>query len=213
MHILKKALPLIISLTLFITISYVVQTRLVAIEGLLQETTSWQIAMMLYVLVGIASVVVPFTSLIPVVPVAVALWGWPLTSALTLVSWMIGGQVLFELSRALGKPAIEKLVGTEQLESIGKVLQGEKLLRSILLRIVIQSDMVSIAFALFTRMGRGEFLLVTALGAAPWAVTYSLFGVLPLLYQILGAIVVCVGVILYWMFMGHRGPVIPGVAE
>ena len=79
MQMLKKALPVLFSLTLFIAISYAVQTRLMVIEGALQETTSREMAMVLYVLLGIASVVIPFTSLIPVVPVAVVLWGWPLT--------------------------------------------------------------------------------------------------------------------------------------
>ena len=200
MQLLKKIVPLVLSLALFIAVSAAVRTQLPALEAALSDPASRWMAMALYVLLGIASVIVPFTSLIPAVPAAVALWGWPVTSALTFVSWVIGGQILFEVSRALGRGAVERLAGKAQLESIGTVLRRKGLWQSIIVRLLIQSDLLSCAFAVFTTMTRWEFLVVNATGVALWAVAYAYFGVLSIAWQVMGAGVICILAFGYWLF-------------
>src|SRR5205085_1276550 len=144
-------------------------------------------AMLLYVVLGIATVMVPFGSILPFMPLAVHLWGWPLTGTLTLLAWVIGGQILFEFSRAVGKPVIRKMMSEKRLQAIEHLVDKKGLFNALMIRMFVHEDLVSYAFGMFSSISRWEFLLVTAIGVAPGAYLYSYFGSLPIIYEILFA--------------------------
>ncbi|MSR87119.1 TVP38/TMEM64 family protein [Candidatus Peribacteria bacterium] len=182
-EVLKKIWPLLIGLVMFIGVSYVLQSYMGDIETSIEESSKLY-GMALYVLLGIMTVMVPFGSLVPFIPVAVALWGWPVAGFLTMVSWILGGQVLFEFARSAGRPIITKLIPRSQMETITNIVKKKGLLHMIFIRMAVHGDIVSYAFGLFTHVSRQEFLLATAIGVGPGAFMYAYMGSLPLRYQI-----------------------------
>lgn len=179
----RKLWPVLLGLAIFIAVSAVVRTQIDVFAGLLEGKTDIA-GMALYVLIGIATVLIPFGSLVPFMPIAVALWGWFVTALLTLVAWVLGSQLIFELSRAFGKPFAEKFVAGDRLKGVRRLIGDRNLLHQILIRWIVRGDIVSYAFGIFTNVGRKEFLLITIVGVAPGAFTYSYFGSLPIAYQI-----------------------------
>jgi len=102
-----------------------------------------------------------------------AFWG-------TLLSWssaMIGATICFWISRLLGRPAVEKLVGRKSLELADRFFDRYGRYAVLLARLipVISFDVVSYAAGL-TSLGLGEFLLATGLGQLPATVVYSVLG-------------------------------------
>ncbi len=201
-NVFKKIWPLLIGLTLLIGVSYLAQTHYDQMRALLNQNAS-STNMLLYVGIGIATVIIPFGSLIPFIPIAVLLWGWPTTAILTLVAWVLGAQLLFEFSRFVGKPFMMKIIPTSQLDTIATLVQGDGLLHAIFIRMVVHADIVSYAFGMFTDINRWKFLLVTIIGVGPGAVLYAYFGSLPIVYQIGMALAGIIAFAVYWS-IGER---------
>lgn len=98
----------------------------------------------------------------------------------TLLSWssaMAGATVCFAISRLLGRPVVEKLVGGKSLELSDRFFQRYGRHAVLLARLipVISFDVVSYAAGL-TSMGVGEFLLATGVGQLPATIVYSVLG-------------------------------------
>jgi uncharacterized membrane protein YdjX (TVP38/TMEM64 family) len=155
--------------------------------------------MMMYVLLGIATVIIPFGSVLPFIPIAVTIFGWEITGILTFVAWVLGSQLLFEFSRSIGKPLVKRFVSAGQLDSIHKMVQGRNLMRSILIRMVMHGDIVSYGFGMFTHVSRWEFLCVTAVGVLPGAFFYAYFGSLPVQYEVAFLCAIILAFSTYWM--------------
>jgi uncharacterized membrane protein YdjX (TVP38/TMEM64 family) len=201
--VLRKLWPLVIGLLIFAGVSVLVRTQLGAFAGML-EGSSLLYGMALYVLLGIATVMIPFGSLVPFMPAAVSMWGWPLTAALTIIAWVAGSQIIFEGARRFGKPFVAKLVPPAKLKRIGKMTEHKSLPRQIVLRWIVRGDILSYAFGLFTAVSRRDFFIITLAGVTPGALTYSYFGSLPLAYQlgIAGLGVTCLAA--YWAIEAMR---------
>ncbi len=197
-RILKKIWPIFIGLAVYIAMSAYLQSNMEYIRPYLQDNIHVY-GMALYVLLGIITVSLPFTSLIPFIPVAVSLWGWQITALLTLIAWVIGGQIVFEVSRRLGRGFVGRFVQPSYLEQIRKIVSDKGIIHSILVRMVVHADIVSIGFGVFTHVGSAEFLLVTAIGVAPSAILYAYFGSLTFVRQITIAGIALSLLILYWI--------------
>jgi uncharacterized membrane protein YdjX (TVP38/TMEM64 family) len=194
----QKFWPFILGICLFVVVSTIVHRYLPFLTNILTEGPSKSYGMTAYVLLGMASVVIPFASLIPVIPVAVALWGWKTTALLTILAWVLGGQILFELARHLGKSWVKKLIPAAQLDTVHAMIRDKNIFHAILIRTVIHGDIVSYAFGILTDISRWEFMLVTALGVAPSAIIYSLYGSMPLHLQVYLGILCIVGIVAFW---------------
>jgi uncharacterized membrane protein YdjX (TVP38/TMEM64 family) len=209
MKSVRTFLPFVVGILIFIGVSALVQTHLEFFRAFLTEG-SVGTGMAVYVLIGIATVAIPFTSLLPIVPLAVALFGWPITTVLTILAWVIGGQILFEAARFLGKPVMMKFIPTSEFYSIATLLKGKGLLHSILIRMVFHGDIISYAFGLFTHVNSLEFCLVTAVGVTPSAFLYSYFGSLSFRYQLAFIAIALVALVIYWFIdwrqSAHRLP-------
>jgi uncharacterized membrane protein YdjX (TVP38/TMEM64 family) len=203
MNFLRKLWPLLVGLALFIVISIYVRDHLDVVKSVLNSVDSW-VGMMIYVLLGIVTVMVPFGSLLPFMPVAVALWGWQITGTLTVISWILGSQILFEFSRALGRPYMEKLIPKAQLENISSLVHKHTgFVRSLFIRMVVHGDIVSYGFGLFSRVDRWTFLAITAVGVTPGAFMYAYFGSLTLQYQVGFAVCGMLALVSYWILEPH----------
>ncbi len=200
MEILKKAWPFLIGIVLFICVSYFVQQNLETFHILFQESNDIGrgVGMSIYVTLAILTVVIPFGTALPFMPLAVALWGWEATSLLTIIAWVIGGQLLFEVSRGLGKPAMMKFIPKPQLDMIAHMVMQKGFIHSVLVRMLVHGDIVSYGFGIFTNVSRWDFLFVTLIGVTPGALVYAYMGSLPFQYQAALALAGFLGLVAYW---------------
>ncbi len=183
---------------MYIGVSMFLQAHFAEFQALFDKISPVQ-GMLLFVVLTTATVMIPFTSIIPVIPLAVALWGWWPTALLCTFAWTLGGQILFEVSRLLGRTKMMKYLPPAQIETLHTLIRDKGLIHSILIRMVVHGDIVSYAFGLFTKVNRWEFFLITAVGVFPSALLYSLFGELPVKYQLLMAVVILFFLVLYWI--------------
>ncbi len=97
-----------------------------------------------------------------------------------LLSWssaMIGAIVCYYISRLLGRPVVEKLVGGKSLDMTDRFFRryGKHAILIARLVPVISFDVVSYAAGL-TTIGPWEFLLATGIGQLPATLVYSFLG-------------------------------------
>jgi uncharacterized membrane protein YdjX (TVP38/TMEM64 family) len=197
-HLLRKLVPVLIGLVLFVAVSAYVKQHTEALTSAIQGSSmAW--GMTLYVLLGILTVVIPFGSLLPFIPVAVTLWGWHMTAILTFCAWLIGGQLLFELARAYGKPYVAKLIPARQRATIKRMVQDRGIAHALALRFFTHGDLVSYAYGVFTPVSRWEFFVMTAVGVTPGAIIYSYAGALDLRLQVTIATVGIGLLTAYWI--------------
>ncbi len=201
---LRKSWPFILALVLFLAVSWFVQLYLPAFRGAISES-SLPLGMLLYVLLGIVTVMIPFGTLLPFIPLAVSLFGWQVTALLTELAWVLGSQMLFEFSRDFGRPVIDKYVSTRYLHHIARLIEGKGILQALFIRMVAHGDTVSYAFGMFTKVSRTEFLIVTAIGVAPGAFMYAYFGSLPFQYQ-LGLLAFGISMLLIYILLELKKP-------
>ncbi len=195
--ILKHIIPVLLSILLFVGISFYVREHLDAFRLLMQGAHGYGKAA--YVGLGVLSVVIPFASILPFVPAAVALWGWQTAAVLTCAAWVIGGQILFVFARTFGKPFVTKMLPESQMTMLQELVRDKGFMHSVLIRFVFHGDIISYAFGIFTHISGVRFFFVTLLASAPSATAYAYYGSLPISYQLgIGGIVILL-VFLYWI--------------
>lgn len=157
-------------------------------------------SMLVYMCVGIFATVVAPVSTLPLIPIAVALWGPFVTGTLSVIAWSIGSVIAFLIARRFGKPIIAHFVNLEKISKYENVL-GEKYLfwDLILLRAAVPVDILSYAVGLFTSIGIGAYTLATFIGIIPFAFIFSYASRAPFLMQFLfGILAITV------MYFGYR---------
>jgi uncharacterized membrane protein YdjX (TVP38/TMEM64 family) len=132
------------------------------------------LGMVVYVGLGFfATVVAPVTTL-PLVPVAVALWGPLLTALLSVAGWFAGSLVAFWIARRWGRPIVARVVSLEKVAEFERVLGvRHQFLTILLLRIAVPADVLSYALGLFSSVGWRTYALATLLGIMPFAFLFA----------------------------------------
>ena len=146
-----------------------------------------------YVALMIFSVVVaPFETL-PLLPVAVRLWGPLLTAFLSIAGWSLGALLAFALARRWGAALVCRFVRKCDIEEWGKVLPRKNLFGLIVLfRLLLPVDIISYAAGIFTRMEWTLYLAATVLGVAPFAFLFSYGAQLPVYVQAAAGFIIVV---------------------
>ena len=153
----------------------------------------------LYILVSLLGSVTPLSTM-PLLPVAVALWGNLAAAIFSIIGWWLGAMLAFSLSRWFGKPLIAKIVALEEIRRIEKIIPAKNIFLSIvILRIVLPVDVLSFGLGLFSPVSWGVYALATLVGIIPFAFILSYFLVIPLVWQLLmaGMAVATLG-LAYW---------------
>lgn len=141
--------------------------------------------MALYVIGATIAVVIPSIIFLPLVPVAVTLWGSFLASVLSIVAWTLGAAIAFLLARRYGHPLAVILLGEKRIKKITKVLPAHHIfLGVVLMRVVLPVDLVSYALGLFNVMSFKAYLFATLIGITPFAFTFSYFSDTSVLFQV-----------------------------
>jgi uncharacterized membrane protein YdjX (TVP38/TMEM64 family) len=124
--------------------------------------------MILFVLFATLSVLLgPFSS-VPLVPLAVGVWGTTITFILLYVGWFLGGMLSYAVGYYWGYPLVKHLVPVEKIHAWRKEL-GNKLefFILILFRIATPSE-TGYVFGIL-RYSFPKYLFITALSELPFA--------------------------------------------
>ena len=163
-----KALIGIISLVVvFLLVSYLVNKNL---DFLKENISSGYLSMIIYFILISLEVVVAPTSLIPIIPLATALWGSSTSFLLTLFGWTL-------ITRKIGVPLLEKITSIEEMNKYQRFVPDKNLFLGVVtIRIFIPFDIMSYAIALFTDIDLKRYTLATFIGFIPSTFFLAYFG-------------------------------------
>lgn len=180
---IKGLIEVLIIVVLFLFFSYVVQSNLEFLEGLV---TNNFIGMFIYLILEISSIVIAPVTTLPLVIIAANLWGWILTGILNIIGWMIGSWMAFLIARKYGVDVIKKFISINKIHEVENRIPKEHLFWSVvLMRIIIPVDILSYALGIFTKMSMKSYLLATLIGITPFAFAWAYFGRVNIQYQLI----------------------------
>jgi len=147
-----------------------------------------------YVVITVLGIVAAPLSTLPLMPVAVTLWGLFGGVFLTLLGWTIGSVIAYLIAQRFGRPLVARLIDIRRADAIGRALAGRHPgLTVLLLRMVIPVDILSYALGLFLPMSIGTYTLATFLGMIPFAFVFGYASLLTIVPQII-ALFIALGV-------------------
>jgi len=121
-------------------------------------------------------VVAPLT-IIPLIPVASVVFGPFWAGLYTIIGWFLGSIVDFIIARKFGKPVLKKFVSLKTVEKYENYIpQKMEFWWVVLLRAIVQVDILSYALGLFSRISLWKFSLATLIGMTPMAFVISYAG-------------------------------------
>ncbi|MBP9751204.1 MAG: VTT domain-containing protein [Candidatus Peribacteraceae bacterium] len=182
-RLLKQHWPLLLAALIVVASAWLSHTHAAALQSLFLGYGVLA-GVGLFLLCGVLLTLVPGATTLPLIPIGVALWGWPATVALMLAVWLLGGQILFELVRLLKRTRFARWLQFSHAHSVRALVEEKTLLQAVLLRLVVEGDVLSYAFGLFSTMGSLEFFRHSLVATLPAAVVYTVVGSLPLLIQL-----------------------------
>ena len=184
---LKSLLEILAIILLFALSSYLVRQNI----DFLKSVIGNDFGIFFYILIAIFAVVVAPISMMPLIPLASNIFGWLSAAVFSIVGWTIGSFIVFFISRKYGVPLIKKFVSLEKLEKLENKIPKENLfLDLILLRMIIPVDILSYAISLFTKINFRTYALTTIIGIIPFAFVFSYLGTIPVIYQIIGFVLI-----------------------
>ncbi len=195
---LRQYWPLPIAILLFAAMSYGMNTHADVLQQIFSGWDSFG-AIVLFVALGVIVSMVPWASTLPFIPLGVALWGWPVTSALMLAIWVIGGQLLFEIVRLLHHTRFASLLNVPQTRAARRLVDNRGLVHSALLRLLVEGDVMSFAYATFSGIGRWEYLRLSLVATIPTAIVYTYVGSLSWQLQLAAAALIVLLLLVNWL--------------
>lgn len=172
---------------LFLGAAYISETNKDLLQELIGDKGIW--GPLLYVGITIIAVVVAPVSALPILPVAVVLWGSFAAALLSLVGWVIGAVVAFVLARTYGYAFVRKFILLRKIQEYSDRIPRRNIFWSIVfLRIVMPVDILSYALGLFSQIPLLQYTFATIIGLAPFAFVFSYAAALSIGYRI-GAII------------------------
>ncbi len=105
------------------------------------------------------------------------IWGWFWGALISWTGAMLGALLCFYLARWLGRPIVERLVGTKALELTDRFFDRYGKYAVLIARLIplVSFDIISYAAGL-TTMTLWQFLWATGLGQLPATIVYSVLG-------------------------------------
>ncbi len=174
----KKSFPYgrAISIALFLFAFFILSSDDV-IEFIRQFMGEGVGGMFAYVVVLVFAVVVAPVTVLPLIPVASALFGPFLTGVLSVIGWTLGAYIAYLLARHVGRPVLRYFVPLEKIDALEqKFRRGDEFVGLLLLRIVTPVDLLSYAVGLFTSIKAKTYIVATALGVAPFSFIFAYGG-------------------------------------
>lgn len=144
------------------------------------------VGMLSYVAIAIAATVIaPFNAL-PLIPIAVSLWGSIVTALLSIAGWLVGAMIAFGIARRYGSVLVKKFVDMRRAEKIERLLPDKHIFWALVfLRMALPVDILSYALGALTTVRFRVYFLATLVGITPFAFLFSYAATIPIEYQIL----------------------------
>jgi uncharacterized membrane protein YdjX (TVP38/TMEM64 family) len=148
------------------------------------------LGMALLFVTSVIAVLAPMATNLPLVPFAALAYGPAWTAALLLGGWITGATLSFMLGRRARETILRRFPSVRRHADIDRLIdRRHRLLSLVLLRMTFPVDVLSYALGMFSRHTTAlDNALSTALGAAPFALLFSL---VPLMTsRVQGAVVI-----------------------
>lgn len=183
----KTFIEIILIILFFIIISYIVQTNIISITGIIGGGF---FGMFFYVILVITAIVIAPISSVPLIPLASSIWGWFISAILSIIGWTIGSIIAFVLARKYGVPLISKFISINKINKLEKLVPKENVFWSIVfLRMSIPVDILSYALGLFSKITLKHYFLATLIGVTPFAFVFAYAGTISFYYQIFALVI------------------------
>ena len=186
----------------FVLFSYFIQTKLDFFEGLI--VAGW-FGMVIYVLLKVIATVFAPITVLPLIVVAVGLWGVYVAAFLTVLGWTIGGIIAFVLARKFGVPIVEKVIPLDEIYKFeDKFGIGNNFWSVLFLRMVVPVDILSYGLGLFSKINFWKYTLATFIGVIPFAFAFAYLGEVSYAYQVVLGLGFLIGVLILLIFREVR---------
>lgn len=192
-----------ILLILFLAAGYFSQTYLDQLTRLFEGNI---ISGMIAYVVGatITTVIAPL-SFLPVLPVAVSLWGSFVAAILSIVAWSLGSAIAFLLARRYGRPLVQHFVGEQKMQRFARFIPQKRLFIAVIfLRIVLPVDLLSYALGLLGVMRFWSYMVATVIGLIPFAFGFSYLADLDIRYQIGSLVIGILAVVISFPYLKRQ---------
>ena len=124
---------------------------------------------------ALSAIFSPFSSL-PLVPVAIMIWGNSLTAILLLVGWAIGGTVTYFAGYYVGYPLVNRLTSFKKINHYRqKIPQNAEFWLILLFRLAMPAEIPGYVLGIM-RYDFSKYILATVLAELPFAVIASYAG-------------------------------------
>ena len=145
----------------------------------------------LYVLLNIVDAVVAPGATLPLIPVAVHVWGHLPAALVTTAGWTAGSLVAFLIARRWGTPIVRRLTSIERLKRVKPYIPKNLFWSVVAVRMVLPMDVISYALGLFTDMSWPTYVAATALGLTPSAFVLAYLGKKTHAYELIALLLAC----------------------
>lgn len=200
-HIL---LPIFILGLFFIFATYLGHIYGSRIENFILENNFTFSGYLFYIMLMILATVIAPLSTLPLMPIAVSVWGSFTVAVLSTIAWSIGAVIAFYISRRYGIPVVKKFVSEDKIEAINQKIPKDKnlLVSIILLRMIIPVDILSYALGIFPRVTWKVYTIGSIIGVIPFSLVFAYLGGLSVEFQIAGLIVIIP--VLFYIWSKHK---------
>jgi uncharacterized membrane protein YdjX (TVP38/TMEM64 family) len=189
----REYLTLIVIGGLLLSALFLVRTYANGIRAFIDVHDFWGV--FLYFVLNIVDAVIAPGATLPLIPVAVRVWGRVGAALVTTAGWTAGSLLAFLLARRWGYPIVRKLTSIHRVQSMRRYIPEDLFWSIVLVRLVFPMDVISYVLGLFTEMTWSKYALATALGLTPAAFLLAYLGKLPNAYELIslgvgGAVVI-----------------------
>lgn len=162
------------------------------------------LAVVVFVLLSaVAALISPFTN-IPLIPIAVVIWGTIPTAILLLGGWMLGDILAYFIGRDIGYPAVRYMVSSERFDRwVAVVREHTSFLMALLLRVALPAEL-GYAFGII-RYPMILYVLITFLAELPialvavYASEAALAGDVQMFFAAVGVLVALIAIGAYYV--------------
>jgi uncharacterized membrane protein YdjX (TVP38/TMEM64 family) len=158
----------------------------------------------LYITLNIIDAVVAPGATLPLIPVAVRVWGRVSAALATTAGWTAGSLIAFLIARRWGYPVVRKITSVERVRAMRRYIPEDLFWSIVLVRLVLPMDVISYVLGLFTDIEWPKYVVATALGLTPSAFVLAYFGKLPNAYEIMTFGVAAMAVVAAWLVARGR---------
>ena len=131
---------------------------------------------LLFVLLAAVSAMLAFVSIAIVVPVAVYVWGTPISMLLLWLGWILGGVVAYGIARYLGRPVVRWLTIETALNRVERrIRRGTPFHLILLFQLGLPSELPGYLLGL-AKYPFGKFVLALALAELPYTIATVYLG-------------------------------------